>query len=250
MDDGVKEAPLDPFEQIGLKKEKIHGINTYTLDFTDKSPSVDTLNQLRDVVKDKRVAVELGPGNQLDSLFFAAKKSNADIVIGVDPNFNYTEFRNPERHPGDKNPTVILFKGDGWGDQRINNFFGLLDEKKDNRLAMYSQLVAPDTMDTVRMIESALHLSKDAFMIVLDSGAVKDCGESFYPPNETHSILLSQAGVEDHSRLSWIKYRLRFAKQTTISKEDYEKGIQEGKYPPSAFLRAGNMMVFEIGEGK
>ena len=244
MSEGAKEQiPQDEYEIIGLHKENITGVNVYSLEFGEGKPKEDTLLQLKNKLTQQRVAVEIGPGNQLESLLFAAQKQNAQIVIGIDPYFDVSKIESPSTQK-EGMPTVILFKGDGWGDQKINGFFNT-EKPSGERLSIYSQLVAPDTMETERMMGATVTKSREGYLIVLDSGAVEDLGGQYYPKGDIHRTILEEKGVVNPTSLDWIKHLCRDGQQTIVSKEDYVKGINEGMYPPSSFLRNGDMLIIE-----
>ena len=244
IDTSAEQFQPDLIESLpNLKKERVGDVDVYLIDFSDNNPPAETLEKLKRIIGNKKIAVELGPGNQLESMLFAAKKSEADVVFGVDPDFDLSQINPSTIDQAGNKPTVILFKGDAWGDTRIKNFFGSNGSPGD-RLATYSQLVSPDTMAAERMIGAAIPMSNAAFMIVLDSGAVEFLENDHLPQGAKKTILLEK-GLEDPTSLDWIKLWLRNTKQTQLTKQDYQQGITEGIYPPSKCLRDGNMLIFE-----
>lgn len=136
-DISTEQIPFDQFELLGLKKESLAGLPFYWLEFGDKEPSFSLISQLKELLRPYRVAVEIGPGNQIESLLFAAEKAGADIVIGIDCNFDFTKIKPPKLSLTQQiSPKIILLKGDGWGDRRINDLFGAYSNNIEDRLAI------------------------------------------------------------------------------------------------------------------
>lgn len=230
------------FEQIGLNKGRVGDIEVHSLVVGENVQSKnETLASLGEILQSKRVAVEIGPGSQIDSLLFAADKAKADVVVGIDTDFpEASQFKPPTKLPNEM-PQIILIKGHPWY-TAIGKLFR--PENEGSPSALYSQLVAPDTMAAEAMINMTTPLGK-SFMIVLDSGAVEQMEYSHYAKGQIERRLMEEAGFENPSHLDWVKHILRNTQQTRLSRQEYEKGIAEGKYPPSQFLRDGDMMVFE-----
>lgn len=229
-------------EQIGLSKARVGDVEVYSLVVGENDQSRnETLASLGEVFKSKRVAVEVGPGSQIDSLLFAADKVKADVVVGIDTDFpEASQFKHPTKLPNEM-PQIILIKGHPWY-TAIGKLFR--PESESPPSALYSQLVAPDTMAAEAMINMTTPLGK-SFMIILDSGAVEQMEHRHYAKGQIERRLMEEDGFEDPSHLDWIKHIFRKIQQTRLSREEYEKGISGGKYPPSQFLRDGDMMVFE-----
>lgn len=238
------EVEADRFEQAGLSKENIGDLNFYTLDIGSNKVK-ETLDHLKEIVQAGRVAVEVGPGSQLDSLFFAADYAKADVVIGIDPYFDFSSIQPLSKVEVDKVPTVILMKGDAWGNRQIHDFFGTYEEDRSKRLAVYSQIVSPDTNIAEALISPVRSFSKDGFMIVFDSGAVEMMGNQRYPEHAIENRIMAEKGIPNPTHLDWIKNVYRNEQQTEIDRVEYERGISEKKYPPSSFLRNGKMLVIQ-----
>jgi hypothetical protein len=244
MNNFIQETvPNDPFEQLGLLKKEIGGIHIYTLEFNSKLPLKDTLTQLRSLISDQDVGVEVGTGNQLDSLLYIANKVQTQYVIGIDTDYDFSSIRPPNTQNIKTKPTIFLFKGDAWGDERIHNFFGTYDNQK--RWVKYAQIIAPDTLYAEAMIDSTLPITRGSFMVVLDSGAIEELSSYKYPKNDIHTTILNERGYINPTQLDWMRNRMRTSKMKEINSEEYQKAIITGKYPNTAFLRAGKMLIFE-----
>ncbi len=238
------EVPSNKFEKAGLTKENVGGLDVYTIDVSSEDAK-EKLDRLREVVQSQRVAVEVGPGNQLDSLLFAAGHAKADVVVGIDPYFDYSAIQAPSGVDENNTPTVILMKGDAWGNRNIHDFFGTYEDDRSKRLAIYSQMVSPDTLMTEALMGPATALSKDGYMIVLDSGAVESLGSQHFPEQAIERKLMAESGNSNPTHLDWVKHMYRSVTQTEFDKGDYEKGVSEKKYPPSSYLRGGKMLVIQ-----
>lgn len=247
----TEQTQLDQFELLGLKKENPSGLPLYTLNFTDKQPSAQSISQLKELLKPHRVAVEIGPGNQVDSLLFATQKSDADVVIGIDPYFDFAKIEQPKSAQSQQvNPTIILLKGDGWGDRRINDLFGVYSDNREDRLAIYAQLVSPDTQATERMIDATISMTKGGSLIVLDSGAVEALKKGVVPldvtPSKIKERLLKERGIGNPTLMDWIaNVSIKGAEMKRMSEQDYQNGVSGGIYPNTSFLRRGEMVVWE-----
>lgn len=247
----TEQEQLNQFELLGLKKENPKGLSFYSLNFTDKQPSAQSISQLKKLLKTHRVAVEMGPGNQVDSLLFASQKAEADVVIGIDPYFDFTKIEGPKSSlAGQVSPTIILLRGDGWGDRRINELFGAYGNNRDDRLAVYAQLVSPDTQATERMIDATVSKTRGGCLIVLDSGAVDALEKGVVPldvtPSKIKEGLLKQRGVENPTLLDWIvNVSMRGTKMKRMTEGEYQTGVDGGNYPPTSFLRKGEMVVWD-----
>lgn len=241
--DNPHEIPLDQFELLGLKKEKSGNRSFYTLTFTDKQPSSETIAQLRELLLPHRVAVEVGPGDQLDSLLFASQKANADVVIGIDPFFDFKKIKQPTKSGVEDNTTLILIKGDTWGNFKMKELFG--DSKKP-KLAVYSQLISPDTMIAKRMIDEVRGLTRGGFMIVLDPRSVSALKEGVEPLGWVETEILKERGVEKPNSLDWISMiQLKGVVPEKIDSSQYEKNMQADIYPTTSFLGKGDMLIWE-----
>jgi len=247
----TEQAQLDQFELLGLKKENSADFPFYTLNFTDKQPSAQSIYQLKELLKPHRVAVEMGPGDQVESLLFAAQKSNADVVIGIDPYFDFAKIERPKTPLAQQvSPTIILLKGDGWGDRRINDLFGVYSDNREDRLAIYAQLVSSDTQATERMIDATISKTKDGSLIVLDSGAVEALEKGVVPldstPSRIKERLLKERGIENPTLMDWIaNVSMRGVEMKRITEEEYQSGVTGGDYPRTSFLRKGEMVVWK-----
>jgi hypothetical protein len=232
---------LDTFQQIGLTKDKIGDVVVYRFEAKEDQSSQKILTALRELITNRRVAVEVGPGNQIDSLLFAGIKSNADLVVGIDVNFPPTEkFKPPSTLPNTV-PQIVLIKGNAWNRGIVSLF---RPDGEGPPTAVYSQLVAPDSLMTETMINMTTPLGK-AYMIVLDSGSLDSLSTHHYQPHEIQRKLLTEEGIKDPTQLDWIKQYLRYTQRMELQSQDYQRGVLEGKYPPTQFLRSGRMMIFE-----
>ncbi|GEM_PF-5161962 len=248
----TERTQLDQFELLGLMKERSKGLPFYTLNFTDKQPSAQSISQLRELLKQHRVAVEMGPGNQVDSLLFAAQKSNADVVIGVDPYFDFAKIERSKTPSAQQvSPTIILLRGDDlWGDRRINNLFGVYSDNREERLAIYAQLVSPHMDLTERMINATISKTKGGILIVLDSETVEAIEKGAIPldttPSRIKEKLLKELGVENPTLMDWItNILMRGAEMKRMTEQEYQNGVTGGNYPRTSFLRKGEMVVWE-----
>ncbi|MFH0863934.1 MAG: hypothetical protein V1858_02525 [Candidatus Gottesmanbacteria bacterium] len=241
----------DQLELLGLNKENSCGLPFYTLNFTDKEPSTQSVSQLKEILKNHKVAIEIGPGNQLDSLLFASQKTEADIVIGIDPNFDFEKITQIKTQLVSKiKPTIILLKGDGWGDSRIKDLFGVFSNKIEDRLAIYAQLISPDTQDTERMINATIAKTKGGCLIVLDSGTVEAIEKGIVPldntPSRVKEKLLRERGIENPTLIDWITtVVIKGSKMKRMTEQEYQKSVNEGRYPKTSFLRKGEMILWE-----
>lgn len=203
------------------------------------------------MLRPHRVAVEIGPGNQIESLLFAGKKARADIVIGIDRNFDFTKIKPPKLSSTPQiSPKIILLKGDGWGDRRINDLFGAYSNKIEDRLAIYAQLVAPDTEVVEQMIQATCSKTKGGCLIVLDSGVVEAIEKGIVPldssPSGIKEQLLKQRGIENPTLMDWINSTLlRGYERKRMTEQEYQEGVNHKVYPPTSFLRRGEMVVWE-----
>ncbi|MFA5947938.1 MAG: hypothetical protein WC806_03130 [Candidatus Gracilibacteria bacterium] len=239
------ESAAERFEAVGLNKETLEGVDLYTLDISTISDI--ELTELKEILELYKVALEIGYGNQLDSLLFAANKSQSEIVIGIDANnFDLSKIKKMENSNQDQKPTILLLKGDIWNDaKKIDKLLKCDSSNKEERIPSYSQVIAPDSDYIDIMIGATLSRSKEHSMIVIDSGGVENLKLRQYPENSIQTKILHEAGITGNSHLDWIKYWLRKMECTEISKENYEKGVDEGKYPQTSCLRDGNMLVFQ-----
>lgn len=239
------------FELPGLRRESFAGLTIYLLEFTDRQPSTSTIFQLKELLRPYRVAVEIGPGNQLKSLLFAAEKARAEIVIGIDPNFDFGKIKQSKLFsPQLTSPKIILLKGDGWGDRRIKDLFGKYSNNIEDRLAIYAQLVAPDTAAVEQMIQATCLKTRGGGLIVLDSGVVEAIKTGIVPldvsPSGIKEQLLKKRGIENPTLMDWInRILLKDYKMKRMTEQEYQEGANHKVYPPTSFLRKGEMVVWE-----
>lgn len=238
------ETGFDEYTEAGLKKETIFGFDVYSLDIHSEGAR-EKLASLREIVNPKRVAVEVGPGNQLDSMFFAATHAQADVVVGIDPFFDNLQMLEPTQKKKDENPTIVLLKGDAWGNQYIKDFFGSHEDDPSKRLAVYSQIVAPDTQMAESLIRTTRSFSREGHMIILDSGAVEHMSNTRYPEHAIQKRLLTDKGVSNPTHLDWVKHTHRSSQLTEIDAEEYRKGMGDGTFPQTHNLRSGRMLIFQ-----
>lgn len=229
--------------ELGLPEITIAGKKVFAIEFKDGSPTPELIEKLKTALSGKKVSVELGPTSDLSSLLFARTRIGADVVIGIDPFFDFSE--KPELSVDDRDiaPTILL-KGDGWGDLRIQQFFGDAGEKA-NRLAQYAQLICPDSDSVGRMMNATMVKTSKDFMIVLDSGALEVLQSRIIPETDVKYSLLKQAGYSQPTDLDWIININRKSKITEVDSEVYRQGMEQGIYPPTSYIRAGKMLIFE-----
>ena len=229
--------------ELGLQETTVANKKAYAIEFTKDSPNPELINKLKETLKGKKVAVELGPTSDLMSLSYAAKRAGADVVIGIDPYFDLNQ--SSETTSGTQNDTqIILLKGDGWGDRRIWDLFGDSD-KKESKLATYAQLVNPDSDQVDRMMTATIAKTSRDFLVVLDSGALELLQSRKIAQQDVKYGLLKEAGFENPTDLDWIKHIHRRSKVTELDSEVYRQGMENGMFPPTSYIRKGNMLLFE-----
>lgn len=235
------EALALELKKLGLAEQKVNDGVIYTLDLADTSVTSETISDIRELVEGRKIAVEIGPTRDLGSLTFAAEKSGAEIVIGIDPFFDFSQL---ETVKSLSKGLTILIKGDAWGNEHLRHLFGT-DLSREHRLAGYAQLVSPDSDITEAMMSATISKSNKKYLVVLDSGAVELLTNRRILPTDIRKQLLEEAGYENPAELDWLRHIYRRGKITEIDSKDYEKGVDQGEYPPTSFLRNGTMLVLE-----
>jgi hypothetical protein len=176
-------------------------------------------------------------------MYFAARMASADVVVGIDPYYDYSQIKPPEGN-GETTPTIILLKGDGWGDQRIVTLLTDYNDRS-KTIPIYAQLVAPDSLAVERMIYATRPLSRDGYMIVLDSAAVDVVNKGMVRLDFGTETILKERGIEKPTPFDWYRTMLRDGSETRLSSQQYEIGMKQGIYPPTRFLRQGEMIVYQ-----
>lgn len=237
-------------EHYGVDEIKVNDKELWVIDIDDL-PLADEfgrspLERLRDMLRYFRVALEVGFGNQLGSLAFASKRIDAGLVVGIDPHIDIEKLKKSPKEETDHLPgRTVLIKAD-IEDKRISRLFeDPYQRGNQNKIPAYVQIVAPDTDHLFRVVTGAIHFSKDAALVVLDSGTVEAYEKGVLRLSEFHQNILKESGIENPTAIDWLRHVLKGYSEKQLTTQEYQNAMLQGEYPPTAHLHEGKMIVFE-----
>lgn len=100
------------------------------------------------------------------------------------------------------------------------------------------------------MIQATCSKTKGGCLIVLDSGTVEAIEKGIVPLDVSSSEIKKQSlkkrGIENPTLMDWInRILLKDYKMKRMTEQEYQEGANHKVYPPTSFLRKGEMVVWE-----